>query len=406
MTNILKKLIHFQLILLFTFIGISPANAKQQDDTNSINMVYYRESAEQLLSDGIKQFQLESGYKVNLVFVHSNDLKQLLLKGMLNNSLPDIVLAPSDFVALAPTIKLSKLPDSLLTDEFIPEALNSMYYQGNHYGIPIMGGNHLMLFYNKKYVQHPAKNWQELAMQAPNLRAQGIEPIGWNYSEMYWFTGFANTLGGAPLTDGMPSLNTDAYAEALVFYKKLADSGLINSKCGYDCAQKDFQEERFAYAINGEWALDGFEKALAENLGVALIPAIGKQPFRPLFSTVGLIFPNNSLQGKKSKALLALTKFFQSPRFQDNLFDKHRLLPVNQQSFKQVEENTTENIKMLLKQLSQAKPMLADPIMANAWVGMRKGFEQYMHGLLSAKEATDYMQRFTLHDYDKSHDNQ
>jgi len=395
----------YKLIGLIACIVIAAATAHAEDLNSQdklISMLYHRESAEPLLQEGLKQFELESGYKVNLVFVNVNDLKQILIKGSFNNSLPDVVLAPSDFVSLAPIIKLSKLPSSLLSPDLAANALSSMQYQGDYYGAPVISGNHLMLFYNKKYVQHPAENWAELKAQAPELRAQGIEPIGWNYQEMYWFSSFATTFGGAPLTDGNPSLNSKPYTDALVFYKELADTGLIKPTCSYDCAQKDFQEELFAYAINGDWALADFERHLGDDLGISVIPAIGDKPFRPLFSTVGLMFPGNSLQGEKAKPLAALTLFLQSRRFQDTLFEKQRFLPVNQLSFKQVEAAADSNIKMLLKQLAQAVPMQPDPIMANAWIGMRKGFERYMAGISSAEEATEYMQRFTERDYQKS----
>jgi len=395
----------YKLIGLIACIVIAAATAHAEDLNSQdklISMLYHRESAEPLLQEGLKQFELESGYKVNLVFVNVNDLKQILIKGSFNNSLPDVVLAPSDFVSLAPIIKLSKLPSSLLSPDLAANALSSMQYQGDYYGAPVISGNHLMLFYNKKYVQHPAENWAELKAQAPERRAQGIDPIGWNYQEMYWFSSFATTFGGAPLTDGNPSLNSKPYTDALVFYKELADTGLIKPTCSYDCAQKDFQEELFAYAINGDWALADFERHLGDDLGISVIPAIGDKPFRPLFSTVGLMFPGNSLQGEKAKPLAALTLFLQSRRFQDTLFEKQRFLPVNQLSFKQVEAAADSNIKMLLKQLAQAVPMQPDPIMANAWIGMRKGFERYMAGISSAEEATEYMQRFTERDYQKS----
>lgn len=393
-------------MLLCSLAAHATVKIATQDDPDRISLLYYQENAEPLLKEALVFFEQQSGYKINLVFVNINDLKQMLIEGAVNNLLPDAILVPSDFAALAPTIKLSKLPVSLLSQDLVPKALNSMNYKGDYYGAPVMSGNHLMLFYNKKYVQHPAKNWQELKAQAIELRAKGIEPIGWNYSEMYWFTSFAITLGGSPLTDGKASLNSQAYADALIFYKELADSGLIKRTCGYDCAQKDFQEQLFAYAINGEWALSDFERYLGDNLGISVIPAIGDKPFRPLFSTIGLMFPGNSLQGKKAKPLAALAVFFQSRHFQDILFDKQRFLPVNQRSFNQVEATANNNIKMLLKQLAQSMPMPSDPIMANAWIGMKKGFERYMGGLSSAKEAVEYMQKYTEQDYHRLHHRQ
>ncbi len=390
------------MLLVFLFAGTAAAEVNIQESPLSINMVHARESAEPMLKEGVKLFELQSGYKVNLVFVHNDNLKQLLIKGALNNSLPDVVLAPSDFASLAPIIKLSKLPPALLSSELMPEAVDSMRYQENYYGVPVISGNHLMLFYNKKYVQNPAENWQELKEQAPELRSKGIEPIGWNYHEMYWFSGFAATLGGSILSNGKLSLNSSAYADALIFYKELTESGLIPFACDYDCAQKDFQEQRFAYSINGEWALADFERALGKNLGITLIPAIADKPFRPLFSTLGLMFPGNSLEGKKAKSLSALALFFQSSGFQDRLFEQQRFLPVNQSSFKHVQATASDNIKMLLKQLAQANAMSPDPVMASAWLGMRKGFERYMAGISSAEEAAEYMQKFAERDYQKS----
>ena len=114
MKNFLCKLICYQFFLLFSFTGTAATKPNISKDPDSINMVYYRESAGELLKEALKQFEQESGYKVNLVFVNIYDLKQLLIKAAYNDSLPDIVLAPSDFASLASTIKLSKLPSDLL----------------------------------------------------------------------------------------------------------------------------------------------------------------------------------------------------------------------------------------------------------------------------------------------------
>ena len=392
--------------MLFSLpVGGLAQSTELENQDDMINMVYYRETAEHLLKEGVRQFEDETGYKVNLVFININKLKQVLIKGSIANSLPDVVLAPSDFVGLAPTINLSKVPSAIYNKDLMPESLGSVELEGAHYGVPVMGGNHLMLFYNKKWVKKPATSWQELQAQAIELRKKGVEPIGWNYPEMYWFMGFVGTFGGAPITDGKVSMNSQPFADGLTFYKGLADSGLISSSCNYDCAQKDFQEGRFAYVINGDWALGDFEHSLGDDLGIAVIPNIGDKPFRPLFSTVALLFPGLSLEGKKAKSLQALAQFFQEESFQGQQFSKMRFLPVNKKSFAKVKAGANQNIKMLLKQLAQGLPMSPAPMMTNAWTGMRKGFDRYMAGVLSAKEAAAYMQKFSERDYQKTRGN-
>jgi len=397
-SNLLKCSIFF-LFSVFSCLSLAESTT---GSSKEINMVYYRENAEEFLKTNLAIFEKTTGYKVNLVFVSIHDLKQLLVKAAYKDSLPDVVLAPSDIISLAKTIKLSPIPRSLLVKEMQADAIKSVEFMGKPYGIPLMGGNHLMLYYNKNYVSTPALTWQELKAQQVDLTEKGIKTLGLNYSEMYWFTAFAGTFGGDPISDGKITLNSQAYIDALKFYKELSTSNFIFKRCGYDCVHKDFIAEKYAYSINGEWAFNDFEKALGDKLGIALVPAIDGKPFRPLFSTAALLFTGNSLAGPKKKALSKLSQFLQSKEIQDAMSKDAQFLPIRVDSFAKLKGNASPNIKMLLKQLSLAKPMSADAMMSSAWAGMQKGWARYMSGVLSAKDAAIYMQTFAERDYKKS----
>lgn len=388
------------IALLAVLCALHSFNALSHMGTE-INMVSYRENANEFLQEQLKQFEKQTGHKVNFIFVNIHDLKPLLLKGSMKDSLPDVVLAPSDLIALAKTIKLSPVPDSLLVPEIKKDAITSVQNYKQTYGVPIMGGNHLVLYYNKNYVTEVATTWQELRAQEAEFSKKGIKTLGFNYPEMYWFTAFATTFGGAPVTDGKLTLNSQAYVDALKYFKELSSAGFISKRCGYDCVYKDFMAGKYAYAINGEWALGDFQKAFGDKLGIALIPAIGDKPFKPLSSTAALIFPSMGLEGEKKHALTELAQFFQSEAIQSKLSHKAQSLPVREDVFQQLKAKATPNIKMLLEQLTLSQPMPADAVMLSAWSGMRKGWARYMKGVLSAEKAAAYMQQFAERDYKK-----
>ncbi|WP_220720884.1 sugar ABC transporter substrate-binding protein [Agarivorans litoreus] len=381
--------------VLLLLIVIVTANAKAEQ----LSFLYYREQGKAIFQSLMDEFSAQSQHQVSLYQITSESLKPALIKSVLQGSAADIVFAPSDIIGIAEQAKLSAVPEELIDPYTSSTLLHTATIDEQLHGIPILQGNHLMLFYNRRLVDQPAKSWQQLLEQKKHFDKLGIATIGWNYSEMYWFAGFYNTFGGRMTRGKQITLEETAMQDALNFYKSLAKRSLVSAECTYDCGYKDFIEGKVAYAINGEWAVADFEQHLGDDLGIALIPNIGSRAFKPLSSSLVLIFPNNSLASEKAEALQDLSRFLQSEAVQRRLYQEARFLPVNTNLLNQVKQQSNPNEAAMLAQLDQAVPMSAEAAQASAWLGLRKGFELFSKGVLDAAKASEYMQQFAERDY-------
>ncbi|WP_026971673.1 sugar ABC transporter substrate-binding protein [Aliagarivorans marinus] len=372
-----------------------------------LSFFYYREQGKQVFQTLLEQFSQETGHQVALHQVLSSDLQPALVKAALSGQTVDVVFAPSDAISIANIIHLSAVPDAMISEHVPPEQLATTLNQGVVRGIPILQGNHLMLFYNKALVSQPAQTWQALRAQQPALAKQGMRTIGWPYPDMYWFAGFVHSFGGRMTQGQSLTLDSPAMQQALRFYRDLSDSGLIDANCDYACGLQALIDGEVAYAINGEWALAELQQQLGTQLGVTKIPAIGDQHFVPFSSSLVLMFPNDALNGPNGEALAALSQFFQRYDTQLKIYQQTRFLPVHQQLFSELTEQEANNpvLQGSLLQLADAIPMSAESVQNSAWTGMRKGFELYIQGLIDEQQASQFMQQYAERDHRQQREN-
>ncbi len=336
-------------------------------------------------------FSRQSGHQIKVVPFSPGEAKAELLLGAQSGLMPDIILVPSDFLGLYQEFRLRPVNNGWNDAETMPVARATTVVGRNQWGVPVIQGNHLMLFYNRKYVSEPATNWEQLAEQKKAVEAQGAQLIGWNYGEMYWFVSFLGAFDGWPMDGDKITLNTPAMVAALDYYKALSNQGLISAECNYDCAQKKFNAGEYAYAINGDWALADSRRELGKQFGVAVLPMIGERQLKPMSSTYALAFPMVNDDPIKVPILKAFARHFQSVEQQQKIFAQTKLLPVNRKAFNNVKASTDPETAVILQQLEQSRPMPSSPLMAIAWQAMAKGYQRLMAGA-TATSAAEAMQ--------------
>ncbi len=116
----------------------------------------------------------------------------------------------------------------------------------------LIQGNFLLLYYSKKYVQHPATDFNDIILAKNQFIKKILCRWGWNYNDMYYFMPFLSAFDGQPITNGKITLNTPAMIQALKYYHYLADQGIVNPECDYRCSQLIFVNGKSAYSINGD----------------------------------------------------------------------------------------------------------------------------------------------------------
>lgn len=337
----------------------------------------------------LQEFGANTNIAIRPEFRAQHDLKPELL-AMELAELPDAIIMPADHVGIHHYVKYSPVEPSLFAAKLPERVWGSALSDGHFYGVPLIQGNHLMLYYNKGLIAEPARDWQVMAAQKAELEAKGLIAIAWNYNEPYYFLPFLGAFGGWPLSDGKVELNTPAMVNALEFYYKIKDLRLQD--CLSACARTLFKTGKLAYMISGVWDGIGFHQALGDNLGLAPIPAAGDKKIRPPFSTHLIAFPNNSLTGKQRAALIQLVNYLQSPAIQRRLWDQTGAIPVELGAFDYAQQNAKGYLKQALALMVDTKAVPADQSMSVLWDALGRGLTRHRTGLADAPAAAAYMQ--------------
>ncbi|MBU2882628.1 extracellular solute-binding protein [Psychrosphaera sp. B3R10] len=342
------------------------------------------------LTSMFNRFSKQTGTQIRIATLGSEDLKVELLQRAGENMLPDAIVVPADYIGLE-EIKYSPIPASLNHPDTNKSLINGLRLDGRQVAIPIIAGNHLVLYFNKTHIADPAKEWRELIEQR-SILTTGTSLIGWSYNEMYWFLPFLTAFGEPPLVNQKIQLNTQGMKNALSYYWSFSQQNVVDEKCDYQCTFDRFSDGNMAYMINGVWASGKLIKNMGDNVGIAELPHIENKIMRPYYSAYVIAFPNNSLSSNKAAILKKLAMFFQSHETQTLLWSEIHALPVNQVVSKEIYNNANSNEKAIFKQLEHAIPLPTTREMAIAWAAMGKGIGRYRAGILDLEQVSDYMQ--------------
>ncbi|QTL34905.1 sugar ABC transporter substrate-binding protein [Pseudoalteromonas viridis] len=333
------------------------------------------------------QFTKKTGIGVKVVEFENNSLKSELLLRASNNALPDGIIVPADYMGLT-ALNLSEVPDDWLSTHLIEQVRMNIRANGTTQGVPIVFGNHLMLYYNRALVSEPARSWQQLRTQQQKL---GVN-ISWNYYEMYWYRAFLGTFGTSLIVDGNANLDTPAMVNGLRWYKSLKDEIWLDVECDYDCTVNQFLSGEVAYTINGSWMFQRFSEHFGDKLGVAQLPSLRGEPMRSYFSSHVMAFPDNALSGSKSAELRTLSEFLQSLPVQSNLWSSINALPVDKRALDMLKIQGIRQVEALIATLEYAQPMPNEAQMAFVWEAMLKGLTRHLAGVLDEHQAAHFMQ--------------
>jgi len=350
----------------------------------------------------INNFQKENpDIQIKVSVIPTEELKLAVVRTVYQNHAPDIVLAPSDYIGKYQQMKLSPVATTYLNRNQHPRFAPTTELNGLNYGIPLVGGNHLLLYYNKKFVKKAATTWREIIEQQPEFTSKGINTVALKYNDMSWFASFITAYGGFPVEGDKITLDTQAVIDALIFYKGLSQQKLVSVDCTYDCVTTDFYKQKYAYIINGDWAYKEATQHLGDDLAVTTIPKIGEEIVHPLFSSLALIFPNQVLTGNKAIAIKKFTDYLQTQKVQKQLYDVTGLMPTHSKAMQTIEQQASGNRLAVLEQLSIAVAIPPNQAMSAAWVGMAQGFKLFINNKVEAQKTAKLMQKIAQRELDK-----
>lgn len=346
---------------------------------------------QEVLGKILQEFGVASQLIVEAEFKSQVDLKPALISIEDSTKYPDAIIMPADHVGIHAYVNYSDIEPSLFKTKLGERVLLSALSDGKLYGVPLIQGNHLMLFYNKRLVKEPAKDWQTIILQKVALDAKGISTIAWNYKEPYYFLPFLGAFGGWPLQQGKVVLNTPEMVAALDFYHQLKK--VRREDCDSGCARRLFKENKLAYMISGVWDGIHFYQALGDDVGLTAIPMAEDKKMVSPFSTHLIAFPNNNLHGSKRDQLIRLVDYLQSPEVQRKLWEQAGAIPVESSAFDYAQTHAQGYLRQALLLMADTKAVPADQSMSLLWDAISKGMARRREGVGDSEAAALYMQQ-------------
>ena len=333
----------------------------------------------------------QSGLTVNSVLVDQKALKVRLVQNTSTSTSTDVVIVPADHLGLDKYANYSVIPDSLIADTTDKRTLETAKLNNTLLGIPIIQGNHLLLFYNKQFVKEPIENWQDIYRIQSSL-PEKVKLVTWSFMEMYWFIPFLSAFNGDLIVDNHVQLNTPAMQSALKFVWDLNKQNLVDRQCDYTCSNNAFKAQQAAFTIDGAWALKTYEEALGDNLSVQQLPKLNGEYMQPYYSTFVLAFPNDGLNGVNKDNLIKFAKLVQAEKFQTMIWQKLQDIPVNTEVLNSLKSQQGTELATLIEAMQFTKPMPSTASMIIVWEVLNKGFIRYGSGALTAEQAGLFMQ--------------
>lgn len=215
-------------------------------------------------------------------YVPQELVEQKLLTAIAGGQVPDLVLWDRYQTSLyAPKGALQAIDDRVAsdevdTDEFYPQALSEMRYDGKLYGLPLLVDNR-SLVYNKKLFSDagltPPTTWEELKTDAEKLTVEKggkLQQSGFMLNDPGLFSMWLQQAGGELLNDDgtKTAFDSPEGVEVLDFWKSLMDEGVYTN--GFGDSNDVFAAGQAAMKYDGPWdvpnldAADGLDWAVTE----------------------------------------------------------------------------------------------------------------------------------------------
>lgn len=366
------------------------------------------------LKDQVASFsKAYPGIKVTLQHFDSDDLIYSVQNAAASNSLPDLMVAPGDYVADLTAAKALQPADKALGQSFLgaydPKALGSSQLDGAQWGIPYTFSGATVLLYNKKLAPAPPTTWTDLGKMAQPLYNAQSKSIGLaiDVNEPFFLTSLLGGFGGAVLDSrNQPTLNTPQMVSALTYINTLLKDKTVRdtSRLKDNQLEYAFRDGRLGFYIGPDTLISQYSDAINASaadskldLGVAPLPNVDQtgKPAVP-FSDSQTFFLGAQLGGDRLNTAKTFLNWLAEPAQQADLLSKASLLPPTTAflSSDAVKGNPVWN--GLYSELEIAQPQPAALAMRAVWAALRPNLEQVVAGTAKPAAAAQQMQQDAL----------
>ncbi len=358
-------------------------------------MIY---SHREVLAEVLREFEKRNpGVTVQSTYRETEELRSAYQASAIGGTGPELIYGPSDQIGPYATMGIVRPLEQELGDAFFKsfDPLAAPVYMNHHFMIGDNVGNNLMLLYNKKLIQVPPQNTQELIEMGQKLtlrKDNKVQQYGlvFNYTEPFFFVPWLAGFGEHFIDENaQPHLDTVAARKAFQFILDLRDKyKIIPRECDYEMANALFKDNKAAMIINGDWSWGDYRKANID-FGVARIPMVSETGLwpAPLVGTTGYSMNVHMKSPAHHEATLKLLKYLTSPEVQLIFSQKVGSLPSNLETRKLDGVKNNALLKAAADVMSVGKPMPVVPEVRAIWDSLRAQYQGLLGGNVSPDEA-------------------
>jgi len=367
-------------IILAVAAALTACSRPAADDSKTI-VVWEQEDAQvapyiDSVFEAFKKLPENAGVEIVRTHYQTEDLRQQFQAASLAGVPPDLLLGPSDTAGLYAVsgfiMPLEGLFDFKKYNDPVVEAIS---LDGHIWGVPVSNGNHLMMFYNKKFIKAAPRTTDELfafcSGEAKKFKLDRC--IAFDMGEPFWMMPWLGAFGGWPMEGKKPMLDTQPMRDTVNFYLDLKyEKKFVPMECDYNCMDSLFKEGKAAFIINGDWAISGYQKHFGKDFGLAVIPKLSKTGRWPSPMVSGKYFTvSTGLKAEKMAMVKRLLEFYTSRENQVRQYQALTRLPALKEAGSAPEITSDEVSRISLDQILKGRPMPMATEMRAVWDSAR-----------------------------------
>ncbi|MBU0469457.1 MAG: extracellular solute-binding protein [Candidatus Omnitrophica bacterium] len=358
-----------RLVVILLCLLISLGCAKKQKDTNTITLWHWMTDREEVLQELAKQYEAQTGIKIKIeLYAPSETYTRKIIASAQTKVLPDVFGILDKKEIFAAFIKNGFVAD--LTNEFsknnsewekslFPKALDINRFEEDNvygvnpgiYGVPLDVTN-IQMLYNKKLLkkagfENPPKTFDEFLVMIGALNRIGITGFVSGWGELWLADCFAsnyafNIIGEekimATYRGEVPYTDPD-WIKVFEVFETLKNKGAlidgIVTKVN-KFAEQDFALERAAFAFNGSWCVNVYQKMNPDlDYAPMIPPSISSNYPMKIWGAAGSSFVVNNSTVNKDKAI-AFLKWLTDEKQQTFLSKETKNLPANRKALSSI----------------------------------------------------------------------
>ena len=335
--------------------------------------------------------------KITVAQKDTEALREDFQTASLAGAAPQLLWTVNDHAGVFVLADLIQPVDDLVDlDQYVDSALAAVELDGQHWGVPISNGNHLMLLYNKDLIAEAPADTDAMIAEGQALTSGDVYGLAYNATEPFWLVPWLGGFGGKVFADDgkTPTLNTPEMIATLQFLSDLEfTDGIVPAEADYNGADTLFKEGKAAMLVNGDWSLGDYSQALGDKLGVAALPMVNATGLYPAPYTSGKFFMvGKDVEGAQLDAVLDFIAWATNKDNQLLFTREFKRLPALKDALDDPLITDDPLLEGSAAQMVNGTPMPVQAEMRCNWDAMKPEMAKVLAGETTPEEAAAAMQ--------------